>query len=181
MHRTDRAGSRRLLLRATSLPLLVVMAAVLIACDGTTAEHGSADVSVTASGGSSAGGGTSVVTAAGSATDGIIVPESSGADAGAGGESGELGDDACDVAELWLAVSTQAGVSACWEASVMLEPDEQLGPLRGRVVLDEDGRVVDNTGLGVEENKQRWLDQWGDRRWPCLAGQTIGYECRNPN
>jgi hypothetical protein len=61
----------------------------------------------------------------------------------------------------------------------MLGPDERLGSLRGAVVLDDEGRVVDVTGL-TDERKKRWLDDLADQRWPCLAGQTIGYACLRP-
>ena len=42
------------------------------------------------------------------------------------------------------------------------------------VIVDSEGRVVDNTGL-YGTAKQAWLDSLADDRWPCLAGQTIQY------
>jgi hypothetical protein len=46
----------------------------------------------------------------------------------------------------------------------------------GYVVLDGDGRVVDNTSLSGE-GKQMWLDGLSTMRWPCLAGQTLQFTC----
>jgi len=181
--------------------LCLLTFAVCFSCNGKSTTNAPAEVSDTGFGGTPAVDGTgNVIVATGSegsdgttaagavsgtggnapanATVTLIVPGSTGSEAGSGGESG---DDACDVAALWTAINTQAGVTACWEASAMLDPDEEPGPLRGSVVIDDEGHVVDNTGLRVPENKQRWLEQWGDHRWPCLAGQTIGYECAIPN
>ncbi|HEU5072654.1 MAG TPA: hypothetical protein VFU02_00740 [Polyangiaceae bacterium] len=97
--------------------------------------------------------------------------------AGAGGDGG----DTCGVASLLEAVTRQVGgVTACWEASAVLDSDEELGPRRGAVVIDDEGRVVDITGREGEA-KQQWLDEMAAQRWPCLAGQTIGYQCALPN
>jgi hypothetical protein len=46
----------------------------------------------------------------------------------------------------------------------------------GYIVVDNDGRVVDNTGIPAT-SRQAWLDKLADQRWPCLAGQTIQYSC----
>jgi hypothetical protein len=54
---------------------------------------------------------------------------------------------------------------------------EKLDRARGAVVLDREGRVIDNTGLNPTA-KQAWLEELMDQRWPCLAGQTLGYTCR---
>jgi hypothetical protein len=62
----------------------------------------------------------------------------------------------------------------------MLDPDEQRGARRGAVVIDDEGRIVDVTGREGHA-KQRWLDELADQRWPCLASQTIGYDCPSPN
>ena len=104
-----------------------------------------------------------------------------GGNGGSETSAGGAAEDACDISALWIAISFQAGVTACYEASPMLEPDEHLSAIRGAVVIDDEGRVVDNTGLRIEENKQHWLDDLANQRWPCLAGQTIGYQCLNPD
>jgi hypothetical protein len=96
-----------------------------------------------------------------------------------GAESGAAGETAgeCDVYTLFIVINTRGPLGgSCWEASPMLGPGEQLSRRRGAVVIDDDGRVIDNTGL-MGEVKQRWLDDLADERWPCLAGRTIGYEC----
>jgi hypothetical protein len=91
--------------------------------------------------------------------------------AGAGGEGGT-----CDAAALWRAIGTAGGYLICLPASPDLEPTEKRGPGRGAVVLDDDGRVTDNTGLD-DAAKQAWLEQLAGQRWPCLASRTLGYSC----
>jgi hypothetical protein len=59
----------------------------------------------------------------------------------------------------------------------MLAPGETLSKRRGAVVIDAEGRAVDNTGLKQEDEKQEWIEQVSDQRWLCLAGHTIGYKC----
>jgi hypothetical protein len=170
--------------RATSRWLLVVILPLCSYCRGKTAGGGdAADSSTAALGGASSVAAGTTSNAGGNAitsttvTDGAIVPNTSaGSQAGAGGDLG----DTCDVTALWTAIVGQTGgVTACWEASPMLEPGEELGPLRGAVVIDDEGRVVDLTGR-TGERKQQFLDKVADKRWPCLAGQTIGYECARP-
>jgi hypothetical protein len=49
--------------------------------------------------------------------------------------------------------------------------------LHASVVVDHEGRIVDNTGVTPDE-VQDWLETVvRDQRWPCLADQTIGYQC----
>lgn len=110
----------------------------------------------------------------GSPPTGIVIPPSVG---GAGGDGG----DRCSVNALLEAITRQVGgVTWCGLANAMLDPDEELSARRGAVVIDEEGRVVDVTGREGEA-KQRWLDEMADQRWPCLAGQTVGYQCPSPN
>jgi hypothetical protein len=48
----------------------------------------------------------------------------------------------------------------------------------GYVVLDGDGRVIDNTIFGSSYSmKQTWLDSLAGYRWPCLAGERITFDC----
>jgi hypothetical protein len=96
-----------------------------------------------------------------------------------GGASGDAGE-ACGVDTLLKAIGKLVGVTACWEASATLGPDEQPSARRGAIVLDDEGRVVDVTGR-TGDGKQLWLDRLADQSWPCLASQTIGYECASPN
>ena len=37
--------------------------------------------------------------------------------------------------------------------------------------------MIDNAGLLMDDDKQQWLDDLADQRWPCLAGRIIGYKC----
>ena len=94
--------------------------------------------------------------------------------AGAAGSGGEPAG-VCDSDALWAAITSQV-IGACYPASPMLGPDEHLSPRRGTVILDAQGRVIDNTGLS-SLTKQQWLEKLSAKRWPCLAGQTIGYQC----
>lgn len=111
-------------------------------------------------------------------TGSVIVPGSSeDSEGGSGGDA----NDTCGVAALLEAITRQVGgVTWCSEASAMLEPDEKLSARRGAVVIDDEGRIVDVTGRQGDA-KQRWLDEMAAQRWPCLAGQTIGYQCPSPN
>ena len=52
------------------------------------------------------------------------------------------------------------------------------GGYSGQVVLDQEGRVIDNTGIDDAASRQAWLDSIADQRWPCLAGQVLQYLCR---
>ncbi len=94
-----------------------------------------------------------------------------------GGFSGAAGDAGatCSADAIWAAVRMQV-IGECHEASAMLAPGEQPSRRRGAVVIDDEGRVVDNTGLSGDA-KQQWLDRFAEQRFPCLAGQSIGYEC----
>ncbi len=105
--------------------------------------------------------------------------------AGAGGwlgdpsQAGAAGnvDQACDPNQLWAIVveSATRGLGACDHVAPP-GPGEPVDRLHGAVVIDSDGRVIDNTGLSGSE-KQSWLEQLAGRLWPCLAGETIGYKC----
>ena len=159
--------------------LVFIGASFIFACDRVSTHAQGDDVSEVAGMGgptvltASSSGGTGPTLTSGSPTGIVILPDVGGA----GGDEG----DACGVAALLEAVTRQVGgVTACWKASAMLDPDEKLGALRGAVVIDDEGRIVDITGREGDA-KQRWLDEMADQRWPCLAGQTIGYACAIPD
>ncbi len=181
-------------------PLLLLIA-LSLSCEGRSTPGGAAG---TGSGGrASLGGGTtggveeiagggSGARAGGSVAGRGFGGSAAASSAGAGGLGGAgdqggaesagaaAGDQnsGCDPAGLWIAITDQAvrGLGQCFGASATLGPDEHLSRLRGAVVVDDDGRVVDNTGLS-EPEKKHWLKQLGDERWVCLARQTIGYKC----
>lgn len=50
----------------------------------------------------------------------------------------------------------------------MLEPDEERGPWRGAVVIDDQGRTVDITGRTVTASSSSWTTQPSSdgRAWP---------------
>lgn len=122
--------------------------------------------------GSGAEGPGSGATAGGGSAGHVEMPPPIDASTGSAGSAGDA--SVCDASTLWAAINSQV-IGACEEASPMLGPGESLSRRRGAVVLNDEGRVIDNTGLSGD--KQQWLDQLGAQRWPCLAGQTIGYKC----
>jgi hypothetical protein len=88
----------------------------------------------------------------------------------------------CDTGTLWQAVFVpihpEARLGACY-------PDP-TGPSlystnEAYLVLDSDGRVIDNTwnwsGDDHATLKQAWLDSVAAQRWPCVAGQTLYFFC----
>lgn len=107
----------------------------------------------------------------------ISVPPDAGVPSGGAGVGGAA-ESSCQPEVLWVAVVDGAlgGLGSCDFTSVP-GAGEKIGRLRGAVVLDSDGRVIDNTGLSGSE-KQTWLDELGNQRWLCLAGQSIGYTCK---
>jgi hypothetical protein len=168
-----------------------------LACGGKSASHGASQASGT--GGTGPAAGTSGATEAGARSEGGTAQQGAGAagtssaeggtgaliqsggHGGAGGpEGGAAGDAAvtCSVNSLLNAIEIplQQPIATCVEASPTLGPNESLSRRRGAVVIDDDGRVVDITGV-IGDTKQEWLDNLADQRWPCLAGRTIGYIC----
>lgn len=106
---------------------------------------------------------------------------------GGGGKSGTAGaadlgagapNMSCDSGLLMTAIlrGSLGGLGTCQFAPPPGD-GEKLGRTRGAVVVDSEGRVIDNTGLNPTA-KQEWLDELMDQRWPCLAGQTLGYKCK---
>jgi hypothetical protein len=139
-----------------------------------------------ATGGSAQGGGDGPTRGAG----GVGTGGTGGSSTGAGG-SGPVRDgggsegvvDAypdgwCDETLLWDAIARAAPIGVGYCMRFIPEYDHPSGWIRsvGYVVLDGDGRVVDNTELSGA-GKQAWLDGLATVRWPCLAGQTMQYLC----
>ena len=101
----------------------------------------------------------------------------SGADASSdlSPSDGTSTDAMCDTDSLWSAVADAAlGVARLGFCA----PAGTVSPY-GQIALDSTGRVVDNTGTTYQStsSKQAWLDSLANDRWPCLAGQTIPYQC----
>jgi hypothetical protein len=81
------------------------------------------------------------------------------------------GQDAqCDTTALWGEVTKSEYQDRC-------RPDPSLPEGSPQIVVDDTGRVVDNTGITDAQTKQAWLDSLAQSRWPCLAGQSIRYQC----
>jgi hypothetical protein len=89
-----------------------------------------------------------------------------------------LPDGACgDEYPLWQAIASGPGIGYCFRPG-------DGGVEEWHVVLDGDGRVVDNSFFGCDSDGgcnparlQNWLASLAGYRWPCLASQTIGYDC----
>jgi hypothetical protein len=93
----------------------------------------------------------------------------------AGAGAGEGPRSTCDLEALWRAILVgTVGIGEC-QAKAPPPSGDYFG--QGAVVIDHEGRVIDNTGIKGDE-KQKWLDSLGGMRWPCLADQTIGYICK---
>jgi hypothetical protein len=90
------------------------------------------------------------------------------------GVAGDAGD--CDTNALWQALTRAAGATRCDLVDPPPEGDA-VDQLHGAVVIDDEGRVVDNTGL-TDAAKQGWLSELAGQRWLCLAGSTLGYSCQ---
>ncbi len=86
----------------------------------------------------------------------------------------------CDQSRLWDEVVNSANLMFhdvyCGEIP---DPGPDSGIVDGGyIVLDGDGRVIDNTIFGVADSlKQAWLDSLAGYRWPCLAGERIPFAC----
>lgn len=153
-------------------PLLWIVAFVLVA----GCSEGSARVDGAATGGSA--GGTAGSSGTGGVGGGGIPPDggNSGQDGGATDGVDSSSDTACNTGILWNAVSDAAlGVvrlGYCLPATTTTSGS-------GEIVLDNEGRVIDNTETNYRgfSSKQAWLDSLVNDRWPCLAGQTIPYRC----
>jgi hypothetical protein len=128
---------------------------------GGAAEGGEGGAGSTSLGGSGVGGNDSIITFAGA-------PPAAGA-AGA--------SNVCDENTLWPEITdgSLGGLGHC-EPAPIPTPNEQTGLTRGVVIINADGLVIENTGLDSDK-KKRWLDGLSNKRWTCLAGQTIGYKC----
>jgi hypothetical protein len=46
----------------------------------------------------------------------------------------------------------------------------------GNLIFDSQGQLLDDTG-DTAAGKQAWLDSLASQRWPCVAGQTVLYQC----
>ena len=100
-----------------------------------------------------------------------------GPDAGAAdGEVLASSDASCDVAGLWRAISEAARVIGYCFLTPAGNDGSVIITAWGEVIIDSEGRVIDNTRLS-SASKQAWLSSLADYRWPCLAGQSLQYSC----
>ena len=147
------------------------------ACSGHTALHDRATDASAGAGGTggsylSTGGMTSQEGSGGMADAAVVIN-----DAVAGAES------PCDLSALWgllwIRFNDQPTLvmTSCQAAdSVVID----VGGIKGQIVFDADGRIVDDTnyraGTGGPD-KDDWLTQVSGYRWPCMAGSTLAYVC----
>jgi hypothetical protein len=89
-------------------------------------------------------------------------------------------DGSCgDERVLWSAIASAAGAAIGYCA-----PPGDGGVEEGHVVVDGEGRIIDNSLFGCERDGScdmngltDWLASLAAFRWPCLAGRTISYAC----
>lgn len=76
----------------------------------------------------------------------------------------------CDFQPIMILLAQKLGRPACY-------PTASSTP-EGSIDFDGEGRVYGITigDVGTPET-QAWADSLADRRWPCMAGQTLGYGC----
>jgi hypothetical protein len=191
-------GRRPMQPSASKIGCWTVLFAITVAvpgCGGKTQQDGSSSTSgrnsVDAAGGVSSSFGGRPAT--GTAVDAGGVTFQSGGSGGdipintdvsiTGGRTSQAGsagvgqEGSCDGAALTIAIINGAvgGLGNCTYLPAN-DGSGQVGRLRGAVVLDGEGRVVDNTGL-TGASKQAWLDALANQRWSCYAGQTLQYLC----
>lgn len=199
MTATDREGPRRAPAASRWYSWFLGGVTLCFACGGKSASHGASQVSGTGGTEPAAGGSGASEAGAGARSEGGTTQQAGGAAGaplaeggmaaviqpggrgGAGGPEGGAAGGAsvtCSVNSLLNAIEIplQQPIATCAEASPTLGPNESLSRRRGAVVIDDDGRVVDITGVSGD-TKQEWLDNLADQRWPCLAGRTVGYSC----
>jgi hypothetical protein len=86
----------------------------------------------------------------------------------------------CDQSKLWDEVVSSVNLisyAAYCNEIPDPGPDGSIAD-GGYVVLDGEGRVIDNTIFGSSDSmKQAWLDSLADYRWPCLASERIPFDC----
>jgi hypothetical protein len=91
------------------------------------------------------------------------------------GSAGAGGTDMCDdPGSLYEAIVLIGVVSG---SCTFLAPEMSIdAPMRGAVVLDDEGRIAEvlGGGAGNPELVDLFLD---DPRWPCYAGQTFKFQC----
>ena len=88
------------------------------------------------------------------------------------------GDTGCDTSSLWSAVA--------FVTNAELDPYECFAsPIgnSGTLTFNDEGQVIDISTPYIFGfiSKGAWLDLLANDRWPCLASQTIQYQCDNPN
>jgi hypothetical protein len=110
--------------------------------------------------------------AGGTASDGPQVA----AEAGSPDGTTESSSDArCDLNSLWGLLSRRLEPIALGPQCVPVEKGGRY------LVFDDSGRIVDDTGFcctGSDgPDKETWLNEVADLRWPCLAGQNVPYTC----
>jgi hypothetical protein len=82
----------------------------------------------------------------------------------------------CDLNSLWGLLSVRLA-----PLPGMCSAGKVGGESWGNLLFDSSGQIVDDTGFCCTgpsgPDKQTWLAEIADQRWPCLAGQTVPYVC----
>jgi len=153
-------------------PLLALLLAALAGCGGrVTGDGATIHGPPTEDGGASQGEGVA------SFGGGVLLLEPQGGTyAGVGGMSGQAGGatEECEVSEFWYRAKGPVGyvLGQCNPEICTIFDQAVLGS----VTFDAAGAVVSNTALS-EADEEAWIEEMADRRWPCLAGQTMEYCC----
>lgn len=88
----------------------------------------------------------------------------------------DVGDAVCDTRNLQNSVAAATKEDTCDITRTGVQPNYA-------VVLDSEGRATElllmPAGAPALSGtaRQAWLDSVGSSRWPCLAGQTVGFSC----
>ncbi len=163
-------GEARLPSRVAA-PLLALLVGALTGCGGrVTGDEATIHGPPTQDGGASQG--------EGGASFGVLLSAAGegGSTGGFAGSSGQAGGatEGCEVSEFWYRVKGPVGfvLGQCNPEICTIFDRTVLGS----VTLDAAGAVVLNTALS-EADEEAWIEEMADRRWPCLAGQTMEYCC----
>ena len=154
-------------------PLVWAAAVLCISCGGQVRGHGAAmNGPPTGNGGDSEGAGGMLIGVGGFP----LIGGQGGSTGGIGGMAGQAGGatEECEVSEFWYRAKGPVGyvLGQCNPEICTIFDQTVLGS----VTFDAAGAVVSNTALS-DADEEAWIEEMADRRWPCLAGETLEYCC----
>ena len=150
--------------------------------DGSAFAHARADSSSVVGGKGDAPAGTGGVGGGGAAdasSVGASAADGPGLGESSGGSQEVMPDGMCDTSELWYALAhgcRTGGGGGCLRFVPEFDVGWGIITCVGYVVIDGDGRVVDNDWL-TGAAKQAWLDGLATVRFPCLSAESLQYMC----